>query len=147
MWIMTPFGIIMPSQRSATSMNGDARSLQVRARDRRALKYLRDHYMGGELSKIVHTPERDYEYRAYCTPIAFAEAMTAMVLDINYEKFKPQAEKVLGPEAGGDLHTLYVRIWHIVAQHYDSPILRRYDPKNAPAKGYAWAKTTKKGRH
>ncbi len=147
MWIMTPFGILMPSQRPTATMVGDARSLQIRARDKQALQFLKRHYMPTTLGKIIHTPDFDYEYRAYCTKADFAEAMDRMIGEIDYEKFKPQTEVALGKIDGGKLHTLYNRIWSVVAQHYDSSVLRRYEPKKTPAKGYAWDKVNKKGRH
>ena len=116
MWIMTPFGIIMPAQAEATApVAGDpADCFQVRARDRKALTYLRKHYMGGRLGAIIATPNRDYEFRAYCTKVAFADALRDMVLEVDYEKFKPQARTE-------SLHDLYLRLWYVVFDHYGSP--------------------------
>ena len=126
MWIMTPFGFITPAARAANSIEpGDLRGLQVRARDRRALAHLKRHYLP-TLGNILATPERDYEYRAYCTHSAFAVAMSRLVATIDYEKFKPQTEVVLGEDEGGKLHSLYIRIWGVIAEHYESPILGRY---------------------
>ena len=109
MWIMTPFGILMPAKIPANVVaHGE---LQIRARDKRALTYLRKHYMP-TLGKTMYTPNLDYEYRAYTWKADFAEAVTRMIEDIDYEKFKPESKWV-------DLHNLYTRIWGVVFDHYN----------------------------
>lgn len=119
MWIMTPFGILMPSIRPDHAIKrSDTRKLQIRVRDRRALVYLRDNYMGDELSKIVATPKMDYNFRAYCEHDDFARAVARMILDIDYEKFKPET-------VSDDLHKLYNEIWFVVFEHYEFPKKRR----------------------
>lgn len=124
MWIMTPFGIIMPASPAKSSLpEGESVSdwLQVRARDRQALTYLRKNYcMGKRLGRIIYTPQRDYEYRAYCRKVDFIDAMRRVIEDIDYEKFKPQAHTE-------SLHDLYLKIWGVVFSHYDRrvPKLRR----------------------
>lgn len=123
MWIMTPFGILMPSTRPDHAIKrGDSRKLQIRVRDRRALTYLRDNYMGDELSKIVATPKMDYNFRAYCTHDDFARAVAQMIVDIDYEKFKPES-------VSHDLHKLYNEIWYVVFDHYEFPDKRRKGAK------------------
>jgi len=128
MWIMTPFGIIMPAQAEDNApISGDpADWFQVRARDRAALVHLRKRYMNDRLRRIIHTPQRDYEYRAYCLKTDFAEAMRRMLLEVDYEKFKPEARTK-------SLHDLYLRIWAVVFTHYESkwtaptgPVRRRW---------------------
>lgn len=110
MWIMTPFGILMPAA-IPEDVDQAPELLQIRARDRRALIYLRDNYMHGELGKIKHTPSFDYQYRAYADRLHFADAISRMIVEIDYEKFKPESK-------WRDLHDLYNRIWGVVFDHY-----------------------------
>lgn len=126
MWIMTPFGIIMPTLRPTNTVNyGDDCTMQVRARDKRALEYLRDHYMEAELGSIIHTPEFDYEYRAYCKPNDFAWAVHNMIIDIDYEKFKPNT-------LWQDLHDLYNKIWGTVYVHYNPSFTKTRKQRKTP---------------
>lgn len=114
MWIMTPFGILMPAQRPEITITDDKwrdAKLQIRVRDRRALVYLRKNYMGRKLGPIIATPDLDYDYRSYCTHDDFAAVVARMVIDIDYAKFKPEA-------IDDNLHHLYNRIWAVVSVHY-----------------------------
>lgn len=111
MWAMTSFGILMPAIRPPhTVAFGDDRTMQIRARRARELDILRAKYMPGKLGPNLHTPDKDYEYRAYCTPEAFALAMARMVTEIDYLKFKPTTDRY----ADNDLHSCYNRIWSVV---------------------------------
>lgn len=117
MWIMTPYGILMPAVRP--NHQNLALPLQIRARDRRALVVLGDwmHLNGLPCTEIYPTPDLDYDYRVYTTHAAFAEAITADIMAIDYGKFKPQTR-------WNDLHDLYNRIWGVVFVHYDNgPII------------------------
>jgi hypothetical protein len=131
MWIMTPFGILMPAalpekirEEFTREWNATpdleylivAWDLQVRTRDKRALTYLRKRYMRGTLGPTIATPEMDYDFRAYCSAVDFASAVSLMILEIDYEKFKPETERF---KWGRDLHGLYNKIWGVVFTHYD----------------------------
>lgn len=120
MWIMTTYGVLMLAKRTDLAENdGDfGRELQVRARDRKALVYLKQNYMGRTLGKIRYTPDRDYQYRAYCTHADFAAAMDRMVTEVTYEKFKPEA-------VWEDVHKLYLRLWGVIFGWYDRPDRKR----------------------
>ena len=127
MWIMTPFGILMPSAlpKDIGLELGDW-DLQVRSREHAALKYLKKRYMNaGTCSRIVNTPNLDYEYRVYTKKIWFADAMDEMIDDIDYEKFKPTtSRKGMG---GNKLHNVYNEMWY--------SYFRAYSPKyEEPAK-------------
>lgn len=112
MWAMTPFGILMPAIRPLhTVAAGDKRTMQIRSRRAKDLDILRARYMLGQLGKTIHTPSFDYEYRAYCVPEDFAAAMAAMVMEINYKKFKPTTEDWY---EDADLHDCYNSIWATV---------------------------------
>ncbi len=112
MWAMTSFGILMPAIRPPhTVAKGDDRTMQIRTRRAKDLDILRARYMSGSLGPNIHTPNMDYEYRAYCVPHAFALAMAAMVLDVDYLKFKPTTETKFGDR---ELHDCYNAIWSTV---------------------------------
>jgi len=137
MWIMTPFGILMPSAIPASVRT--IYDLQVRARDRAALKKFAKRYLlDAEYSPIEYMPHTDYEYRFHCMKDDFAFAMSAMAREIDYVKFKPTTSR---PGMGGDdLHDLYNTLWYTIARHYDSTIVGGegpYGPKR---------KSVKKGR-
>jgi ferredoxin-NADP reductase len=117
MWIMTPYGILMPARRPAeTIANDDVKTMQVRARDRRALvelvKRMSTRIDENSISEIIATPDMDYNYRIYCEPEAFAQLMKFEIEEIDYEKFKPET-------LYDDLHTLYNFIWSVVFTHYE----------------------------
>lgn len=108
---MTSFGILMPSLRPASTVPaGDNRIMQIRTRRARDLEILRTEYMKETLGPTVYMRNTDYEYRAYCTPEAWADAMARMSLDIDYTKFKPTTERYHDSQ----LHNLYNRLWGII---------------------------------
>jgi len=110
MWIMTSFGVLMPSVRPTGTMDpDDDRVIQVRVRVRKHLEILRDEYMKDTLGDIIFMKDTDYEYRAYCTRAAWAQAMANMSLDIDYTKFKPTTERY----KDGKLHSFYNRVWSV----------------------------------
>lgn len=119
MWVMTSFGILMPGLRPPhTVPAGDNRLLQVRARRRRDLEILRDEYMGDALGEVVRLPHTDYEYRAYCTHEAWAAALAAIAMDVDYVKFKPTTEsRYHDPE----LHGVYNRVWSLLFTALSTP--------------------------
>lgn len=115
MWMMTSFGILMPAVRPPhTVPEGDNRTMQVRAREEAYLQILRDDYMGDTLGETLATPDKDYQFRAYCTPEDFAAAAAKIVMDIDYAKFKPTTaryEDRLGKKGEATLHGLYNAMW------------------------------------
>jgi hypothetical protein len=113
MWIMTSFGILMPSIRPSDTIEaGDNRVIQVRTRRRRDLDILREEYMQDTLGPTVFMKNTDYEYRAYCTREAWAVAMARMSLDIDYTKFKPTTENYKDHQ----LHMLYNVLWGVIQE-------------------------------
>lgn len=114
MWVMTPFGILMPALRPPDTVpEGDVQTLQIRTRRRKDLEILRDEYMGEALGEIIHTPTFDYNYRAYCTPQAFSDALGKMTHAIDYERFKPTTE---AKYKDAELHSVYNSIWGTVTR-------------------------------
>lgn len=113
MWILTNFGAFMPALRPArTIAKGDPQTIQIRARRREDLDKLREWYMGtdktnglGETYEIRHS---DYEFRANCTPIALAGAMTRIIADIDYVSFKDTTRTYYDDK---ELHDAYMGVW------------------------------------
>jgi hypothetical protein len=110
MWIMTPFGIIMPAAAPVEVQDNEGWDLQVRSRERTALIYFQKRYMpAGGFTRVKATPLQDYDFRFFTRKPLFMDAIDAMVDDIDYEKFKPTT---LRRGMGGEkLHKLYNRIW------------------------------------
>jgi hypothetical protein len=108
MWIAAKFGFLMPAIRPPDTVAlGDQRSLQIRSRRAMDLDRLRAMYMLGKLGPTLHTPDMDYQYRAYCTPESFAFAVAQMVMGIDYKKFKPETLKF----HDNPLHSFYNSVW------------------------------------
>lgn len=141
---MTPFGILMPAIRPLhTVKEGDKRTLQIRTRRAKDLDILRARYMLGTLGPNIHTPQFDYEYRAYCEPEDFAAALYAMVLEIDYKKFKPTTQALYEDD---ELHTCYNAIWSTVLRTLSTPD-HRYDYwRGAAAKGGTGVSLAKPGQ-
>lgn len=138
MWAMTSFGILMPAIRPLHTVPiHDDRTMQIRTRRAKDLDILRAQYMQGQLGANIHTPDKDYEYRAYCRPEDFASAMARMILEIDYLKFKPTTDRY----ADNKLHTCYNRIWTTVmtelsTKHHQDDYWHSGKPYSAPATSY-----------
>lgn len=114
MWIFLPGGLLMPARIPNGGSEGTADpkltndgeyTLQVRGRvDSHLQNFIRDYMEPLDLpfSDIEYTPQFDYNVRFYTTPAAFATAIAAATLDIDYLKFKPTAE-----DTGADGKPLY----------------------------------------
>lgn len=119
MWVMTSWGILMPGLRPDGTVDpGDDRTLQVRARRARDLDILRDRYMPNTLGDTIALPGTDYQYRAYCRPKAWGEALAQIGAGIDYVKFKETAVSRFGD---WQLHDLYLRIWFAVNEALSPP--------------------------
>ncbi len=125
MWVMTSFGILMPSLRpQGTVPVGDNRPLQVRARRRGDLDILRERYQP-DLGRTIHLRDTDYEYRAYCTLESWQRALALISADIDYTKFKPTTETKFHDKA---LHQLYNSLWSVIFNKFDVGI-SSYSPQ------------------
>ena len=122
MWIMTSWGVLMPSLRPADTLpEGDPATMQIRTRRRVELERVCEFYpeIGLKSADIIFMSHTDYEYRLHCTPTQLAMLMMSVSLDIDYTKFKPSTE-VFGE---GKLHQFYNRVWGI---YYDMFSTNRY---------------------
>lgn len=120
MWLFLPLGLLMPA--SVPTAKVDPKwlgpegkyDIQVRVRDKSHVEnFIRDYLdpMGLPHSDIQDNPDMDYNHRIYMDKGDFAKAIAQATLDIDYEKFKPTAER---RDAEG--HALYPkgRIYHDV---------------------------------
>jgi hypothetical protein len=113
MWIFTPGGLLMPA--SLPSMEVDKVvadpkftrdgyfDMQVRGRvDSHLTNFIRDYMepQGMEYSEVEYTPQMDYNVRFYCKQEDFAKAVALCVMDIDFLKFKPTAERYTLDEDG-----------------------------------------------
>lgn len=118
MWVFTSFGVLMPALRpKGTVAPGDPRTIQVRARRDRDLRILRDEYMGDTLGPTIKMAGTDYQVRAYCTPEAWANALGAIAMDIDYTSFKDTTESKYHDR---ELHQLCYRVWYAIYSHLSS---------------------------
>ena len=127
MWLFLPGGLLMPSivpegKGDPAFTNNGEWMMQVRARTRSHLVSFMDDYMeDGTYSEIEATPQMDYNFRFYTTHEALALAVAKSVLDIDYAKFKPTAERVdekgkLLYEDGVEYHKVLNNIWSDVCK-------------------------------
>lgn len=134
MWIFGPEGLTMPARIPEGGAegtvdpkwlgpNGDF-TLQVRGRVKSHLEnIIRDYFepLGLPYSDIQMTPEMDYNCRFYTTHEAMATVAYKQVMDIDFLKFKPQAErkgkdgKALYKD-GAAYHSVLNSIWGTVCK-------------------------------
>lgn len=107
MWIMLPEGFV-----SVAESPNDPNLLMVRSRHRRILQIVKGGVGRNRASGIIHTPERDYQYRIFVRKEYFSAWVAHRVKEINYPKFKPQS-------ITADLRDLYLDLWHVIFNHYE----------------------------
>ena len=122
-WIFLQGGLIMPSQapmdEADETLTLGYRDIQVRARLTAHLEYFIRTYMEPmelDYSPIELTPHMDYNARFYTTREDLAKAVAASMMDIDYRKFKPTAERIdptTGKpfEHGAKYHGVLNSIW------------------------------------
>lgn len=123
MWNLLPGGLLMPAavpmDKADPKYTHDGKfDLQVRGRVVRHLENFINEYMEpGTYSEIQETPGMDYNARFYTTREAYADGMRNAILDIDYKKFKPTAERRLadgtlryGPESV-EYHSALNSMW------------------------------------
>ncbi len=98
-WIFLQGGLIMPSQapmdEADEALTLGYRDIQVRARLVPHLEYFIRTYMTDlDYSEIELTPHMDYNARFYTTREDLAVAIGKAMMDIDYRKFKPTAERI-----------------------------------------------------
>lgn len=104
MWLCTNFGFFSATRRTDFIDSHDNRVMQIRARCKEHLEQLRDRYLLDELGPIFSLAKRDYKWRAYCTQEAWARAVYAAAMDIDYKNFKNSV-----PDPA--LHEAYENVW------------------------------------
>lgn len=114
MWDFTPFGLLMPASvpmdLADTAFTEGKYDLQVRGRVAEHLQHFMDNYMepGTFHNELQLNPDMDYNCRFYTTREAYADAIRKVILEIDYEKFKPTAERY---SWGKKYHDVLNSIW------------------------------------
>lgn len=83
--------------------------LVVRARVRQDLDDLRARFLP-KLTLTRETPDRDYRYRAWCSPAEWAAAIACMAATITYGNFKSEVSR----RQGSAREQLYHRVWAVM---------------------------------
>ncbi len=133
MWVFLPGGLLMPAalpNMADDNIEVDPKwthdgkfDLQVRARVKRHLENFIGEFMAdGTYSDIQATPNMDYNFRFYTTRDDFAWAMGKAIAAIDYQKFKPTAERknvkgtlMYGPESP-EYHSVLNAMWGTVTK-------------------------------
>lgn len=100
MWLFTAFGFYSVVQKG----RGD--QLCVRARVSEDLDRLRDRYLP-TLSATEEGGGTDYEYRAWVPREALAAALGRILGDLQYENFKNEVQRELGPKRAHACHDVW----------------------------------------
>jgi hypothetical protein len=82
--------------------------LVVRARVRQDLDNLARFLP--RLTRTRETPDRDYPYRAWCSPAQWADAVARMAATITYTNFKSEVLRRQGPARERRYH----RVWAVM---------------------------------
>lgn len=127
-WIFLPGSMLMPAEAPMDKANPALtlgyRTLQVRGRLVSHLEDFTASYMdphGLDHSEIEETPGMDYNARFYSRKEDFAQALYFAMLDIDYRKFKEQAER-MNPDGtlrypkGREYHDVLASVWSASAQ-------------------------------
>lgn len=105
MWIFLNNAMI-----SVVRQDGDPRMLVARARFRGDLEKV------FQRVKVHETPDRDYRFRCFVTPDAFAAVMYREAMEIDYHNFKDSVRD-------RDRHDVYLDVWRVMfrAQQEQNP--------------------------
>jgi hypothetical protein len=158
MWLFLSGGLLMPATFPKSKVDkkfvpeDSDFDIQVRGRVVSHLEnFIRD-YMepnGYAVSEIQVTPNMDYNCRFYTRRQDFAIAVGMAVLDIDFEKFKPTAERkdangVALYKDGSAYHSVLNSIWGTVTSlgrpggKWDKPFMGgAYSGRSAHVKGYS----------
>jgi 8-oxo-dGTP pyrophosphatase MutT (NUDIX family) len=107
MWLITKIGFFSIVQKPGDEMKES--TLTVRARVKADLESLRDGYIPA-LGPISEDTGTDYKYRARASRLDFANAISQIVLDIDYSNFKNAVAKSQGVERS----QLYHELWDVL---------------------------------
>lgn len=132
MFVFNSEGAYFPALRPPGTFNPekDPRVLQVRARRRGDLERLREHYLP-ELGKTIRLKQTDYQYRAYCTPAQWGQALARMAEEIDYVKFKDTAKD-------DQLHDTLLGVWTTVFSRMSPRPRGRRGRRGGRAGGFSW---------
>jgi len=113
MWILAPWGALMPSLRKNCPKD-DPRVIQIRFRRVKDAVRCSQEYLPRTLDKnspIITDAGTDYDARIYVRPESLMVVMNQLVDDINYTSFKDQTTIQYGDK---QLHDAYYAIWRVL---------------------------------
>lgn len=113
MWVLTTKGAV-----SIVKFNhapeGDPRTMQVRSRRKEWLQPFAE-LVGREGIELIHSDDKDYQWRFFATPEEVARAVARAALDISYSNFKNATDSpqhgLKNPKLRHSLHDAYSKIW------------------------------------
>lgn len=87
----------------------------VRARDANDLaRFIVSYCKGLKVSDVINTPYGDYSHRVYMPKKDFAEAMSRIAEEIDYENVKDMIKEELSPKH----HLCAFAIWSAIEYHF-----------------------------
>lgn len=109
MWIVSRIGFFSVVQKPSDRAQS---TLTVRARVAGDLDTLRAQYLP-ELGPTEATPNNDYAFRATAPQDKVAEAVKALVADIDYSNFKIEVAKVQGADRSHKYHDVWSALYRL----------------------------------
>jgi hypothetical protein len=106
MWLFTNFGFFSVVQKPGE------RDLTVRSRLRSDLEHLRQRYLP-TLGPVIEHGGSDYQFRAKISHAALAEAMSKIVLDIDYSNFKNSVAEQQGHARAKTYGKVWEALWQM----------------------------------
>lgn len=107
MWVFTETGFV-----SAVRKNSRPDVITVRARDHKSLESL------AELAQveIAKSPNGDYPYRLFVVPEVFAEWVSLVAMNVDYDNFKSHVAQTRGYDYAHELS----RVWSVMLDTEDA---------------------------
>lgn len=118
MWLITAIGFFSIVQKSTDKANN---TLTVRARVRKDLEALRQHYLPG-LGDIQESSANDYRFRATAPRTEVAHAMFDMAEALNYNNFKAEVAKMQGHKRASLYHDVWENLCQLQTGNWNEPV-------------------------
>lgn len=140
MWILAPWGALMPSLRKNTPAN-DPRTIQVRFRRVKDAVYCQQNYLLSTEdfeSPIVTNAGTDYDARIYVRPSSLSLIMVQLAGEIDYTSFKDQTTI---KHHDHQLHDAYYKVWSVLYDKLSTRKAFSYMRRSAHSTGRSYGKT------
>jgi hypothetical protein len=96
MWIFTKYGyfsVVSARMNEGLSREIDPETLMIRSRSKEHLENLKNSFASLANFIILETSSADYRYRIFVPKLVWAEIMSKMTEDIDYDNFKNETSK------------------------------------------------------